>query len=401
MKVRDFWWCDGSKTNNWAAVCGGGVGVAVLHYGTEDEIEEILPVLNKGMEHYIDAFNDDGCCLEGYSYWNYGFGYYLLYAMAVRDYSKGKIDMLKSEKVKRIALFPQRIRMGKSKIVSFSDGGNSFTFSPGMFSLLKKLYGNEVVYPPVEYATLQGNVYSIKELLWFDTEYKEYENKFLTTFFNSSQWYIKQGKKYSFAAKGGNNDEPHNHNDIGSFMIVTDDDIPLVDLGCAIYRKETFDPRYRYTLLNNGSQGHSVPIINGEYQQDGVEYKAENVKAGEDFFELDIEGAYEKGLCKRINRRFELQEKSVILRDTFEYSDKTEDITERFVSLVKPEIYQDYVDLKTAKIVYDNEKYSVSISEDSYRNHADTEDVTVYLIDFKGINKGEFKVEILLSDKVV
>jgi len=393
LKSR-FWWQQASCTNNWAAVCAGGVGVAALHYATEEEKQVILPLLDESMDRFLSGFNNDGCCLEGYAYWNYGFGYYLIYAMAVLDYSNGKINMFNNDKVRQIALYPQRVRMGTSKIVSFSDGGNEFTFSPGMFSLLRTIYGKEVMYPPLKLSTMQGNVYSVKELLWFDTEYQEDEREFLTTYFENSEWFVKQSEKYSFAAKGGHNNEPHNHNDVGSFMIVTDDDdIPLTDLGAPVYRKETFDPRYRYTILTNSSKGHSVPIVNGQYQSEGENYKAENVKHGSDFFELDIEGAYQPNVVKRINRRFTFREESITLCDTIDFSNETKDITDRLVSCTKPIIGENYVDLNTARILFDKEKYKVSISQDSYRNHRNTEDVNVFFIDFKLINKNETKFE--------
>ena len=131
----------------------------------------------------------------------------------------------------------------------------------------------------------------------------------------------------------------------------------------------------------------------------GESYRAKNVKSGNGFFEADIEGAYEAGLVKRINRRFTLKEESVILCDTIEYSERTECITERMVSWTKPEICDGYVDLKTARILFDKEKYTVECTQDSYRNHANTEDVKVFLIDFKGTDKKEttFEFEMLIK----
>lgn len=390
LMVRDYGWHHDDCINNWAAVCSGGCTVALLRYATDNEKEKILPVFSRAMDNFLSGFNDDGCCLEGFSYWKYGFSYFLMYATMLLDYSEGKINLFKNDKVKQIALFPQRIRMGKIKTVSFSDSSNEFNFSPGVFSLLRKIYGKEFLYPTLKRAVLAGNVFSVTDFLWFDTDYKEDENERLTSFFKQSQWYVKSNENYSFAVKGGHNDEPHNHNDIGSFMIVTkDNQIPLTDTGCGIYRKETFDPKYRYTLINNASFGHSVPIINGQYQKAGKEFKAENVKGEDTFFEADIEGAYEKGIISKINRRFEFKEKRVVLCDTFEFSDKTEEITERFVSTAKPEICEGYINLKSAKLLFNKEKFDVSIKVDGYRNHADTEDVTVYFIDFKGKNNRE------------
>ena len=67
------------------------------------------------------------------------------------------------------------------------------------------------------------------------------------------------------------------------------------------------------------------------------------------------------------------------------------------VSWTKPEICDGYVDLKTAKILFNREKYTVSFKEDSLRNHADTEDVPVFLIDFEAISEKETKFEFEIS----
>jgi hypothetical protein len=94
-----------------------------------------------------------------------------------------------------------------------------------------------------------------------------------------------------------------------------------------------------------------------------------------------------------------VQENGVLLSDTVEFSEKTKSFTERMVTWTKPEICDGYVDLKTAKIMFDKEKYEVSFKEDSYRNHANTEDVTVYLVDFEPVNEKEtdFSFEIIIK----
>ena len=184
-------------------------------------------------------------------------------------------------------------------------------------------------------------------------------------------------------------------------MIVTENgDIPLADFGAAVYRRETFDNELRYTLLNNSSRGHSVPVINNKYQVFGREFKAKNVVVGENRFSLELQGAYENGLISKICRSFEVKEESVILKDEFVYSDKTESIKERMVTWTKPEAGDGYIDLKTAKVIYDSSRYNVVVSEDSYRNHLDTEDIAVYMIDYVPVNgrETEFECEILVKE---
>jgi hypothetical protein len=311
------------------------------------------------------------------------------------EYSCGKVNYFEREKVRNIALFPQKIRMGKGKTVCFSDGGNGFSIGSGIICYLRKIYGDVVQYPSIEYIGHGGNVSSIHELLWFDKDFKADELKDSTAFFEDTQWYICRCENYSYAAKGGHNGEPHNHNDVGSFMIVSaDDSIPLADIGAEKYRRETFRPETRYNILNHASWGHSVPIINGDgYQMFGREYCAKNVQFGDSTFSLDIEGAYESGIVERIHRKFELSEKCVTLSDTFWFSDKTEYVTERFVSCIEPEISDGTVVIGKARMIFDRNRYVVAYSTDTYRAHNGDELITVYLIDFKGKNRKEDKFE--------
>jgi hypothetical protein len=49
------------------------------------------------------------------------------------------------------------------------------------------------------------------------------------------------------SAKGGHNDESHNHNDVGSFVVYLDGKPLLVDPGVETYNIKTFSPQ-RYEL---------------------------------------------------------------------------------------------------------------------------------------------------------
>lgn len=397
MRKYDFHWK--RETNNWSAVCAGGVGIALLHFANQNDIDEILPELYCSMESFLSGFSDDGCCREGYLYWNYGFGYFLLFARAILHYTKAKTNYFKRDIVKKIAMYPQNVRLCTDKITSFSDGKSDFSFSPGVMSFLKSLYGDEFECPDLAQADMNGNVFAVKEFLWFDTAYKSDTPKCGVVYFSDAQWYINKGKNFSFAAKGGHNNEMHNHNDIGSFMIVTKHgDIPLVDFGRGVYEKNTFDNHHRYNMLVNSSRGHSVPIINGSYQCFGSEYAASDVHWGDDFFALNIENAYEKGCIEKINRRFEIGTKSVILKDIFEYSNDTKYITERMVSRTKPEIQSGCVDFGSLRVMFDANRYSASYTTETYRAHGDCENVCAYLVDYKPLknDEKEFVFEIII-----
>ena len=395
LKNSSFWW--EKATNNWAAVCAGCSAAALLHFGTEEEINTLMPRLYNAIDGFLSGFENDGCCTEDFMYWNYGFGHFLYFAKLLYTFTDGKKNYFDLPKVKNIGMFPQKIRMGKTKVYCVSDCDPGYEISLGSICLLRSIYGKDILYPTPNLPIKKLNVFSLKELLWFDANYKADDLKAETVIFENSEWYVKRGKLFSFGAKGGNNDEPHNHNDIGSLMIVKNDgSVPIADLGRGEYRNGTFDPSIRYTLFVNGSQGHSVPIINGKNQLAGSTYKAANVCAGENFFSLDIEGAYEKGAIEKLNRHFEITNSSVILTDTFKLTSETDSICERFISLIEPQICDGFVSLGDTKICFEKGKYEVTLSSETYDTRMNADGLkTAYIIDFKLLkqeNKTVFEI---------
>ncbi|HAL62845.1 MAG TPA: hypothetical protein DCO93_00205 [Clostridiales bacterium] len=390
------------STSNWASVCSSCSASVLLHFGTEEEIKEFMPRLYKAIDNFLKGYEDDGCCKEGIIYWSYGFGHFLYFAQLVHTFTDGKKNYFDNPKIKNIAMFPQKVRMGQTKVYSVSDSSLNYYTDTKNLSFLRKIYGKDILYPEIALGTHQDNIFSVTGLLWFDTDYKADEWPFDTTYFENSQIFVKRSKKYSFAAKGGTNSEPHNHNDIGSFMIVDkNDNVPIADVGRGEYTKDTFNPDTRYTIFMNGSQGHSVPVINAKYQMAGTEYRAKNVKAEQSRFSLDIEGAYEDGIIERIDRTFEFTEDSVILNDEFDYSENTESICERLVSFVKPQICDGFVTLGSTKILFEKGNFEVCIGSESYDTGRQGDGKkTAYYIDFKPYKKliNKFRIEIKIGE---
>ena len=100
------------------------------------------------------------------------------------------------------------------------------------------------------------------------------------------------------AAKGGNNEESHNHNDIGNFVVYVDGNPVIVDAGVETYTKKTFGPQ-RYEIWTMISPYHTLlPTLDGAEQQPGPEFKAAGASytcsETEAAIALDIAGAYDK-----------------------------------------------------------------------------------------------------------
>jgi hypothetical protein len=194
-------------------------------------------------------------------------------------------------------------------------------------------------------------------------------------FAENAEWLVKRGDAYGFAAKGGNNNEHHNHNDVGSFIFAKDGKQLLVDLGPGKYTKQYFRNDTRYSHVECSSLGHSVPFFGECVQKTGKEYRATSIEYNPGFFALDIANAYDVPDLKSLKREFTLSDDSVSLTDTFDYVGE-ESITERFVSFIKPEICDGYVAIDSASIIY-------SLGEPTVSSVVDSKKRNVYFIDFK------------------
>ena len=99
FKYKEFHWLKPSCKTNWAAVCAGGILNPLLLFGTKEQIDEILPALYEAIEHFLLGFGDDGCCMEGCSYWSFGFEYFVLFAKHIFEYTGGEVNYFAREKV--------------------------------------------------------------------------------------------------------------------------------------------------------------------------------------------------------------------------------------------------------------------------------------------------------------
>ena len=85
------------------------------------------------------------------------------------------------------------------------------------------------------------------------------------------------------AAKGGYNDESHNHNDAGTCSVWFDQTPILIDAGVGTYTRQTFS-KERYSIWTMQSNYHNLPMINGVPEKYGKKYKATEAKASKKQF---------------------------------------------------------------------------------------------------------------------
>ena len=102
---------------------------------------------------------------------------------------------------------------------------------------------------------------------------------------------------FTVGFKGGNNAEPHNHNDVGSYVVSLGGILLAGDPGETEHDGLASGSK-RYTIPLLSSYGHPVPVLNGCYQEAGREYAARIIATAlsndMDRVTMEIGGAYPK-----------------------------------------------------------------------------------------------------------
>ncbi|GAB2572083.1 heparinase II/III family protein [Gracilibacillus alcaliphilus] len=358
--------------HNWASVCAGSVGAAAI-YMLEDQnqLDMVLERVVCSMEHYLNGFAADGACTEGYSYWQYGFGYFI-YFFDLLERATGDIhEFFDSDKVRKIAQFQQHIFLAGNHVINFSDAAPFAKPMLGFTHYLHKKFPE--IHIPMKEAGQREIVDhcgrwapAFRELQWYESEWQGTGWPDTSALFEQSSVFTSRithnGHTYAFAAKGGHNNEPHNHNDIGHFVLFGGGEVFLKDLGAGQYNKAYFSDK-RYNFICNSGKGHSIPIINGQTQLHGERYQAIIQQAegfsDKEIFQLNMTKAYSDSTLIHFDRLFVLEKSQLpvlTLTDRFHFTTKPSSVIENF-------ILQDMAyDIGNNHIVLKGEEQSLKIS---------------------------------------
>ena len=316
-KQKKNWWITG--TNNWNAVCLANVtGAALAVIGSRDERALFVAAAENYSKYFLEGFTDDGYCSEGLGYWNYGFGYYVMLCEAVYQATDGKVDLLQEPKAKQAATFGSEIEIINDVYPAFADCSIRARPSSRLMYYVSRCLGMglrrweqiDVVSPGSLY---QSMMYSFPNTASRATSAR-----------NSSpgpgirSWFDQAGilicrpasgssSQFAVALKGGHNNEHHNHNDVGSFVVVLGDKPLLIDPGGEVYTARTFSGRrYESNVLN--SFGHPVPRVADKLQRTGRQAQGRVVRRRfsdqADTLVLDIASAYDVPELKKLERTF-------------------------------------------------------------------------------------------------
>ena len=317
-KRKKNWWMTG--TNNWNAVCLAGVtGSALAVIDSRETRALFITAAEDYSKNFLEGFTDDGYCSEGLGYWNYGFGYYIMLSEMIHQSTDGKVDLLQNNKAKQAATFGSTIEIINSVYPAFADC--SIRAKPGsrlMYFISRRLGLGLRSWEQIDPVSAGSSLYQSMMYSFPNSASLSLPAQNASKGPGIRSWFENAGvlicrparssaSSLAVALKGGHNNEHHNHNDVGSFVVVSGDRPLLLDPGGEVYTARTFSSRrYESNVLN--SFGHPVPLVAGKLQRTGRQALGRVVH--EDFSEdndtlvLDISSAYDVPELEKLHRKF-------------------------------------------------------------------------------------------------
>ena len=311
--VGGMWWVH--TNSNWNAVCHAGVVGATLAAVADRAVRaEVVASAEANLPYFVSGFTEDGYCTEGIGYWSYGFGHHVLLGETVSAATGGRLQLVKGAKLERVAAYPVGMAILPRVYPAFSD--NSTTVQPANWvaPLARRLLDGGTAaarLPAMGWAEVaRDQLYISAVRVWTPSVAAPAlpPQPELRHWFPGAQVLIaRAGDDFGAAIKGGNNDELHNHNDLGSFVIALGATALLVDPGSEVYTARTFSAqRYDSKVLN--SFGHPVPVVAGQLQSTGAAYAAKVLVTDwtrdRDRLLLDLKGGYAVPSLRRLEREF-------------------------------------------------------------------------------------------------
>jgi hypothetical protein len=350
---------NGRAPNNWNPwICSNWLNTALLLEKNEQQRTNMVIKITRVLDEFLNPYPQDGGCDEGPSYW--GAAAASLYdniSMLNHATNNAFQYVLADEKFKNMGKFIYRAQISDIYFLNFADADPQ----PRMSANMIYRYGKDINDPDMvrfgayyrdQEDVLSGNFHYFRKLyaLFIQDEYEKAPQGLplpKDVWLPDLQVMVARDEAGStdgfyVAAKGGHNDESHNHNDIGNFVVYYDGQPLLIDVGRGTYTRKTFSDR-RYEIWYNCSDYHNTPTINGKTQLPGQQFRANDVKYKTApryaQFDLDIAKAYpEEAAINSWNRTIRLNRaKNVTITDVINLK-RADELTEHMMTCYPSEV---------------------------------------------------------------
>ena len=378
----NYWWKKASMNwNPW--ICSNWL--ACVKFCEHDSVrrEKALIQIASAMNAFADGYPDDGGCDEGPTYWDRAAA--SLYECASMMPNSQSLPASFISSLKKMAAYCYATYIADGYCLSFADShGNRLVQQPNVMYPFARYVDDPVMrrfakYIAVEKGFLEdaaslydqsGNYPTLgRELVFLShldefLEEKAEEPHPADTWLHSLQIMTARRGQMFMGMKGGHNDESHNHNDVGSFVVYHNGKPILVDPGVGEYTSKTFS-KERYSIWTMQSAYHNLPQVNGFDQLEGRKYAARDVTYSKGMLSLDLRDCYPSDAgIKKWNRTVAINKKGVVtLTDDYLLEKVVSPVREMFVSAVCPVLDEQkgVISLGSCILTYPKSKCDVDI----------------------------------------
>lgn len=357
-----FWWMGNGDEPmcNWTPWCTQNVLLTAFllpELTSYEEREKIFHKAAASCDFFLKDYGIDGCCEEGAHYYRHA-GLCLFGTMEILNAitNNAFACLYEEEKIKNMASYICNIHAVGPYYFNYADcaakagraGVREYFFGKAtkqqtLMEFAAKdcayIYKNNRVF---EDESVELNLYvqtltvlGLEEVLAFSPADTVSELASEIYYPSVGIWIVKD-PHFALSVKTGDNDDSHNHNDAGSFILYKDGQPIFIDVGVETYTAKTFS-KDRYDIWTMQSCYHNLPTIDGRKEEAGAEYRVSNVTIGDyggkKTVSMHLETAY-SNLAHSYVRTicFDSAQKAVSLVD----ETLAEDVLLNFITYEKP-----------------------------------------------------------------
>jgi len=409
--TEHFWWMGRGeeKMCNWTPWCTQNVLLTVFLCAgapggmpgySEETGRTVIAKAAESCDYFLQSYGEDGCCDEGPQYYRHA-GLCLDGAANVLNQVTGDAfaDLMTEQKIRYIAAYIYHVHVDGQYYINFAD------CSPiaGRSGVREYLFGKHTRQPKLMRFAAEEFRAGEDELFTDESHLLNLFYRMQTVFcyeeikaapdtlppmgvyepvrdmyYPSVGLHISRNETFCLAVKAGDNNDSHNHNDVGSIILYKNGHPVLVDIGVESYTQKTFSD-HRYDLWTMQSCYHNLPTIDGVDQHAGAEYHACNVRSSletidfwegtspfplppipreywyfptdNSLFAAELSGAYPLSTPERTYRRTVLLDKS---ENYVELTDTTncKNVILNFITYDKPDTEDGLITVGDAEMTY-------------------------------------------------
>ncbi len=389
---QHFWWMgDGvSPMNNWTSWCTQNVLLAAFTRDSalaaaspdaptalpgmtfsaaewQENRQRMFQKASRSLDYFLEAYGEDGCCDEGAQYYRHAALTFFEAAEVLNDITGGAFSAIYREpKICNMAAYIRHVHVAGPYYLNFADcspiagrcGAREYLFGkrtgdPELAAFAARDYQNcdmETRLSPEEHNLFYRvqSVFAHREMMAYAADHPQDTGepacRSRDIFYPSAGLFIARDSRYCLAVKAGDNDDSHNHNDTGSFILYKDGQPLFIDLGVESYTQKTFSSR-RYEIWTMQSAWHNLPTFGEIMQKDGPQYASSdvtyNLGNSASCISMDIARAYPDPRILSYVRTARLEKgKQVVIRDRFRLAEPMP-VTLSLITCVRPAIRQD------------------------------------------------------------